>query len=119
MKKKKVGDKTDGHKHSAFRRTKEWKNFRKEFLKRFPIDPFTGQKAMVIHHRRFNEKNFNYYDLRNFDDFIGLNRSFHLLLHRLNMMHDKANMSEEMKSILKQFDTCYFECDFETPQANE
>lgn len=74
----------DSEMKAAFRRTKEWKDFRKKMKeKQNGIDLITGTKLTKtanLHHRYFATSE-NYSDLSNEDNFIFINKQTHDAVH--------------------------------------
>lgn len=76
---------------SAFRRTKQWLDFRKKMYDKYEgKDAITGEKLRKgwnLHHMDLNKD--NYTDLSNEDNFLPLNKGTHDKLHAIYIFSKK------------------------------
>lgn len=67
-----------------FRNSCKWKEFRNKIKKKQKIDPITGQKlskSFNLHHMFLTDKEEEYTDISNEDNFIGMNSYSHKVIH--------------------------------------
>ena len=68
---------------AAFRRTQQWKEFRKSFLADHPTCAICGRKANIVHHIFVSKDEASYTNLDHLR-FCALDNKCHQWIHKLN-----------------------------------
>ena len=89
--------------HSKFRRTKEWKNFRKLMLKKYPCCKFcnSNRATRTVHHI-FNCKSLEDYTDLSEERFIVLCSQCHNFLHWVCRKKNESKAINEIKKIAEE-----------------
>lgn len=85
--------------HNKFRKTSEWKSFRKMMLTKHPKCAYCNKPATVIHHNFVAKDEADYEDLQDESRFVCCCRQCHSLMHKLlHKKVDKGTLLYKMQS---------------------